>query len=190
MKVVRPSHATRRIANLFGAIGYSLLLFICLVVVGVATLWLIRAGTMTSLGFPPEVLQQTVVAPDPAPTTPLQAPSLLWQFVQAVMTAIVALIVLFVCVTLPYWLGRCGSFFLKRAIRLCHFSVTSRSLLIAKGIVCGVAAIPVLIVGMHDTAQLPIVLTLLASITLSFGLFCLQHYFAHVGIRLEAKEIW
>lgn len=119
-----------------------------------------------------------------------QNPSFIVQIIQILFLAIMSTIVLFVFVSLPYWLGRCGSYILKRCIRLCQAPVTLMNLLIGKVIACGLATVPVLIAGVCDVRQLPIVITLLTLITVALLIFLMQHYLARMSEVTEAKDIW
>lgn len=189
MDAVRKRLPMRRIANIFGAVGYSLLLFTYAVIVGVGLLWLVKTGSLVPIGITPDITQPSPVDPA-AVMTEVQAPPLAMQIVQALFLAVMSTIVLFVVVSLPYWLGRCGSHILKRCIRLCQVPVTLMSLLIGKVIACGMATVPVLIVGIYDFRQLPIVIVLLTLVTVAMIIFLLQHYLAQMSEVTEAKDIW
>lgn len=175
---------SRRIVNVFGAIGYSVLITVYTVVVGVGLMWLIEGGHMSSLGInPPDAnTSESVVESS-------QAPSGIMMMIAYLITAFMALTVMFVMVTLPYWLGRSGSFLLKRAIRFCQWSVTPRTLLLGKMLACAVAASPVLIMIAQDINQIIVAFVILAAIAVSAVVFLLQHHLAKAN-NLQAKEIW
>jgi hypothetical protein len=100
-----------------------------------------------------------------------------------------AVTVLFVTISLPYWLGKIGSRLLKRAIRFFQWPVTPMSLLVAKFISSGLATVPILVYGTQDIGNIMLMISLLIFVILAFGAFLLQHYFAKMS-NLEAKEIW
>lgn len=182
-KADKPSNP---IVNVFGAIGYSLLVVVYVVMVGVGVLWLVHNGSLEVIGVPAESVQSPVTdgAIREEPDVSLFSTILAY-----IITAFMAVTVLFVMVTLPYWLGKSGSRVLKRIIRFCQWPVTPSSLLGAKIIACGVAMVPVAIYTIHDMSTLAILWAVIAVIGVSLITFLLQHYLAKMN-ELEAKEIW
>ena len=180
----------RRLINMFGALAYSLLIFTYAVIVGAGLLWLARSGLLMQLGVSPETVQPALAPPTtPSDTTPRAVPFLL-QVVQLVLMSVMTVAVLGVVVMLPYWLGRCGSYLLKRSIRLCHSQVTLATLLFGKILACGIGTVPVLIMAMYDARQWPIAAVLLGVITVALVLFATQHYLAKSSEVVEAKDVW
>jgi len=178
----------RRLINMFGALAYSLLIFTYAVIVGAGLLWLARSGLLMQLGVSPETVQPAPTTP--SDTTPRAVPFPL-QVVQLVLMSVMTVAVLGVVVMLPYWLGRCGSYLLKRSIRLCHSQVTLATLLFGKILACGIGTVPVLIMAMYDDArQWPIAAVLLGVITVALVLFATQHYLAKSSEVVEAKDVW
>lgn len=183
MRAILPS---RRIVNMFGAIGYSLLLASYAIVAGVVMLWLVNSGHLGAIEAPPESVMP------PAAELPEAADSvgeIIFEIIAYVITAIIALTVLFVVVTLPYWLGKSGSYLLKRAIRLCQWPVTGLSLFIGKAIACGLVAVPIMMLIIQDAYAAVLLASVSILIGMSLVIFVVQHYLAR-ATQLEAKEIW
>ena len=83
----------RRIANLFGAIGYSLLVFAYVIVLTGTVLWLIQSGFLSVLGIHYQPPAQQLEATQ-AVSQPRQVPVLL-QIISLSMTAVMALTIIF-----------------------------------------------------------------------------------------------
>lgn len=179
----------RRIVNFFGAAGYSLLI-LGYVLAAIATIfWLLRTTAL----MPPGVVSEAQPAiPIAEPLTAADIPTmpLALRIIQLLFAAVILATVLFVSVTLPYWLGRSGSFLLKRCIRLCHLPVTLPHLLIGKGIACGIGAVPVLLAGLYGLSRWSIILFTLGSLTLALFVFIIQHHLAARSEVVEAKDVW
>lgn len=182
MRSLLPSH---RIVNMFGAIGYSLLIFTYAIVAGTILLWLIHSGNGEALGLIPETPDQPI---DLGSGDPADANILISIFAYAV-TIIMALVVVFITITLPYWLGRSGSYIVKRAIRLFKISVTPTSLLLAKVIANGISVVPILLLVAEDIGNILTLIIVSGLIVCTLVLFLLQHYLAKMN-HLEAREIW
>lgn len=179
---------TRRIANLFGAVGYTLLSIVYVVVVGGVVMWLVQHDTLSFIGVHP-VKPIELVPTEVIPEAPKTAPILV-QLIQLFFASVLLIAVIFVVVSLPYWLGRSSSRLLKRMIRLLKYPVTLRSLLFAKLIACGLATIPALILVIYDMKQLPLVITELAVVTIAAIIFLVQHHLAENSEVMEAKDTW
>lgn len=182
---LRLTTTTARIANLFGAVGYTLLSLVYIAAIGGVTVWLVQRDTLAGLGIHPVQLS-------PAPPPPIdiidtrESPSL----PQLLLTSVMLVVASFVVVSLPYWLGRSSSRVLKRAIRLLNYPVTLRSLLAGKMIACGLATIPALLLVMCDMRQLPLVVAELGTVTLAAAIFLVQSYLALRSETMEAKDLW
>ena len=175
----------RRIVNIFGAIGYSLLIFVYAITLGVVMMWLVNGGHLEFIGVSPADAQVIYVTSSEA-----AQPSFAWQVFAYVLTVVMAMIVLFVMVTLPYWLGRSSSRILKRAIRYCQQPVTLASLLAGKVLACGIGAVPIIIGGLYLKASISIVIVLLGVVSLALFVFLIQHYLARMSEVVAAKDVW
>ena len=187
---VRGKVPIRRIVNFFGAAGYSLLIVSYVLVVAVGLLWLGRAGMLTSLGVTPEAPQRAMPIAEPLVMSQGAAMPFVLQVIQLLFAAAVVVTVMFVSITLPYWLGRSGSFLLKRCIRLCHLPVTLPHLLIGKAIACGIGAVPVLLAGIYAMLHWSMSMVILGSLFLALLIFLIQHYLAARSEVVEAKDVW
>lgn len=177
---------TRRIVNGFGAIGYSLLIIVYAIMVGVGLLWLVQGGHLTIIGVPSEISgTDTISTADPDPSSP----SIIMSIITYTVTAIMLVTVVFVMVSLPYWLGKTGSYLIRRAIELGRWPITPASLLIAKIIACGVAAVPIFILTIQDVNNAVVLLAVSAMIVASTLAFLLQHYLAKAS-DIPVDQIW
>ena len=105
---VRGPLPIKRIINAFGAVGYTLLLFVYAIISLSAVVWLMRRGKFFGLSInlrTAEPLMQTV----PTEPEPLTA-----QLLSAALGIATALVLLITLTALTYWLGRGGSRMLKR----------------------------------------------------------------------------
>lgn len=181
---VRELLPARRIVNLFGAIAYSALLLVYTVVAAMTLQWLITDGHLSV------TTEETVVVQDE--TTEEQSRTtmgLIGEIFAYIVTSVMTLTVLFVAITLPYWLGRVGSYVMKRVIRWCKWPVTPLSLLCGKAIACAGIVAPLLLFIAQDIASLFSLLVIIVLAGLSFLLFLIQHYLAKMT-SLPAAEIW
>ncbi len=182
---VRGRLPMRRIVNIFGAVGYTLLIFAYAITLGVIAMWLVQGGHMEFIGVTAseaqsvEVVEQNIVEP-----------ALVWRLLTYMFTAVTTLAVLFVLVTLPYWLGRSGSKLMKRSIRYCQRSVTLASLLGAKALACGVGAGIIVIGGVYMGITIEVSLVLLGVVGLALLVFLIQHYLAKTSEVVEPKDVW
>lgn len=177
-----PKHS-KIVVNIFGAVGYTLILFIYILSSGVLLWWLANGGQLIAFGITPESIEATGrIDSTPDPSLPVA-------IVSYIAAGFMAVTSVFVLVSLPYWLGKFGSKILKRAIRLCQISVTPLSLLIAKMLFCGLALIPLLAYILYGQQNLVVVVTMLIFIALAAVVFILQHSLAKMS-RFEAKDIW
>ena len=168
---VRGPLPIKRIINAFGAVGYTLLLFVYAIISLSAVVWLIRRGKFFGLSInlrTAEPLMQTV----PTEPEPLTA-----QLLSAALGIATALVLLITLTALTYWLGRGGSRMLKR-------------LLVGKVLACGAATVPVLLAGILQMGNLWVVVILLVFITVALIIFLLQHYLAHTSEVVQAKDVW
>ena len=175
---------SQRITNMFGAVGYSVLLVNYALVAASVLWWLIQSGHGDVLGIPPA--QETPVIEE---LTDAGEPSLILSIFAYAVTIVMLLVVLFVTVTLPYWLGRSGSYMLKRLIRLFVEPLTPAALLLGKIIAKGIVAVPILLIVAEDISGIATLLFVTGLVLLTLVLFLLQHYLARMN-GLEAKEIW
>ncbi len=183
MRALLPS---RRIVNMLGAIAYSLLILAYAVVAGITLMWLLNNGHLSLTTAPLDpALPAEVVQEETGDSTV----SVLLEVVAYAITGLMLLTVLFVLVSLPYWLGKSGSYLLKRAIRLCKWSVTPMSLFVAKIIACGVVMIPVSMFIMQDISNLFSLIAIIVIVGFALTVFMLQHYLAKMT-NIEAKHIW
>ncbi len=174
----------RRIVNTFGAIGYTLLWFSYVIVLGVGVMWLAQGGHLEIIGVSPVEKPVQIVEGD------IVQPSLAWQIVSYSITLIMMGVVLFVMIALPYWLGRSGSRLLKRAIRYCRYPVTLKALLLGKFLACGVVMAPIVIGGVYAGADMIVTMVLLAVVMLALVVFAIQHYLATMSEVVVAKDVW
>lgn len=173
---------SRRIVNAIGAVGYSLLVSVYILMIGIGLIWLLNGGYLDELGI-------VAVEPSVEEASPKAAAGPISFMISIVVTILISLMTIFVAATLPYWLGRIGSRVLKRSIRLCQWSVTPRSLLFGKIIACGLASVPVAILVIYNIDNIVILLVISIALGLAALIFLIQHYLAH-STGLEAKEIW
>lgn len=170
---------------MLGAIAYSLLLVAYAIVAGVTILWLISSGRIDIVTSPVPTLPYEAVAP----AAEGSVGSILLEMLAYIITALMLLTVTFVVVSLPYWLGKSGSFLLKRTIRLFQWSVTPLTLLVGKIIACGVVMVPVSMFIMQDISNFLSLISIIVLVTLALFIFMLQHYLAKMT-KIEAKQIW
>lgn len=177
------------IVNLFGAAGYSLLISVYAIIASVLLIWLVQGGMLSGIGIPTDAMNppQFEITNDADASS--STTSLVARIFANIIAAFMAVTVLFVTISLPYWLGKIGSRLLKRAIRFFQWPVTPMSLLVAKFISSGLATVPILVYGTQDIGNIMLMISLLIFVILAFGAFLLQHYFAKMS-NLEAKEIW
>ena len=181
---VRGPLPIKRIINAFGAVGYTLLLFVYAIISLSAVVWLMRRGKFFGLSVnlrTAEPLMQTV----PTEPEPLTA-----QLLSAALGIATALVLVITLTALTYWLGRGGSRMLKRSVRFCQCPVTLVTLLVGKVLACGVATVPVLLAGILQMGNLWVVIILLVFITVALIIFLLQHYLAHTSEVVQAKDVW
>lgn len=179
----------RSIVNMFGAIGYTLLIAAYAIAAAVLLLWLIQGNHLAVLGVPPPVstppeLLATAVAPEAA------APSWFGRLLLVLSAVLMMGAVVVVVVTLPYWLGLSGSSILKWLIRCCRWPVTVRSLLIAKVLACGTATVPSLLAWLYVIADPCVTLVQSSIVTTAMLLFLLQHYLAYRSEDITVDRLW
>lgn len=170
---------------MLGAIAYSLLLVAYAIVAAITLLWLVNNGQIETVPSS-EVAAPTEVA---ISGTGGSVASIILEIAAYVVTGLMLLTVLFVIVSLPYWLGKSGSFLLKRAIRLFQWSVTPLTLFVGKVIACGVVMLPVSVFIMQDISNLFSLLSIIVLVSFALFIFMLQHYLAKMT-NIEAKQIW
>ena len=185
---VRGTTQMRRVVNTFGATGYSLLILGYAMVLGGVLMWLVGSGSLETLGVPADSLR--VTTQPPIVQTDTSDPSLVALIPMYVLSATIFLTVIFVTITLPYWLGKVGSYLLKRSIRWCQIPVTLKSLLIGKLLAVGIALVPVLIALMYTMVELPVSIFQVLVLGVTLCVFLIQHYLASTSEVVEAKDVW
>lgn len=184
---VRGTLNSQRITNMFGAVGYSLLIINCAIVVGAILLWLINSDYGNAIGLQPEV---TVKAYAPVgDTAPSGALSVVLDIIAYTIAIVMGLAVIFVSITLPYWLGRVGSYCIKRIANLFIEVLTPAMLLLVKVIANGLIAVPILVIVATDIKNIPVLLFVSGLVLVALVMFLLQHYLAKMN-NLETKDIW
>jgi len=178
--------STRRIVNSFGAIGYSLLIIVYAIMAGVSILWLIQGGHLAVVGVPPEATDSTITSTLDQGT---ESPSIIMVVLTYVLTAFMSITAVFVAVTLPYWLGKVGSFITRRAIGLFGWKVTLWSLLFAKLIAVGIAAVPVFALIIQDVQNAIVLLAVSITVVAATVAFLLQHYLAKFS-SIDVEQVW
>ena len=179
--------SSQRITNMFGAVGYSLLIINCAIVAGAILLWLINSDYGNAMGLQPEV---PVGADEPVgDTTPSGALSVVVDIIAYTIAIVMGLAVIFVSITLPYWLGRVGSYCIKRIANLFIQVLTPAMLLLVKVIANGLIAVPILVIVATDIKNIPVLLFVSGLVLVALVMFLLQHYLAKMN-NLETKEIW
>ena len=178
---------SQRITNMFGAVGYSLLIINCAIVAGAVLLWLINSGYGNAMGLQPEVSAETY-APV-GDTAPSGALSVVLDIIAYTIAIVMGLAVIFVSITLPYWLGRVGSYCIKRTANLFIEVLTPATLLLVKVIANGLIAVPILVIVAADIKNIPVLLFVSGLVLVALVMFLLQHYLAKMN-NLETKEIW
>ena len=179
--------SSQRITNMFGAVGYSLLIINCAIVAGAILLWLINSDYGNAMGLQPEV---PVGVDEPVgDTTPSGALSVVVDIIAYTIAIVMGLAVIFVSITLPYWLGRVGSYCIKRIANLFIQVLTPAMLLLVKVIANGLIAVPILVIVATDIKNIPVLLFVSGLVLVALVMFLLQHYLAKMN-NLETKEIW
>ena len=179
--------SSRRITNMFGAVGYSLLIINCAIVAGAILLWLINSDYGNAMGLQPEV---PVGVDEPVgDTAPSGALSVVVDIIAYTIAIVMGLAVMFVSITLPYWLGRVGSYCIKRIANLFIQVLTPAMLLLAKVVANGLIAVPILVIVATDIKNIPVLLFVSGLVLVALVMFLLQHYLAKMN-NLETKEIW
>ena len=181
---VRGFVSMRRIVNIFGAIGYSLLIFSYTIIFGVLAMWIIQGGHLEIIGVSP-VSDSSIQAVSRESTNP----TFFWQVLTYTLSICMALVTLFILVTLPYWLGRGGSRVLKRIIRYCQYPVTLNNLLMAKILASSLCAALAVICGFMKI-DVVVILVLLSVTLLALLIFLIQHYLAKTSEVVEPKDVW
>lgn len=176
---------SQRVVNVFGAVGYSLIIFLYVFLVLLGLLWVLSMGHMDFMGISLDPPDQPQVQSEENS----QQPSGVATVLAYLLTGFMVVTAMFVFVSLPYWLGKIGSKWLKRLIRLCQIPVTLTSLLIGKLIACGLAVVPSSIFVINDIGAIYMAITVLTVSTLSAVVFVVQHSIAGMS-RLEAKNVW
>ena len=184
---VRGTLNSQRITNMFGAVGYSLLIINCAIVAGAVLLWLINSGYGSAMGLQPEVPAETY-APV-GDTAPSGALSVVLDIIAYTIAIVMGLAVIFVSITLPYWLGRVGSYCIKRIANLFIQVLTPAMLLLVKVIANGLIAVPILVIVAADIKNIPVLLFVSGLVLVALVMFLLQHYLAKMN-NLETKDIW
>ncbi len=184
---VRGTLNSQRITNMFGAVGYSLLIINCAIVAGAVLLWLINSGYGSAIGLQPEEPAETY-APV-GDTAPSGALSVVLDIIAYTIAIVMGLAVIFVSITLPYWLGRVGSYCIKRIANLFIEVLTPAMLLLVKVIANGLIAVPILVIVATDIKNIPVLLFVSGLVLVALVMFLLQHYLAKMN-NLETKDIW
>ena len=179
--------SSQRITNMFGAVGYSLLIINCAIVAGAILLWLINSDYGNAMGLQPEVPVETY-APV-GDTAPSGALSVVLDIIAYTIAIVMGLAVIFVSITLPYWLGRVGSYCIKRIANLFIQVLTPAMLLLVKVIANGLIAVPILVIVATDIKNIPVLLFVSGLVLVTLVMFLLQHYLAKMN-NLETKDIW
>ncbi|PID32941.1 hypothetical protein CR969_03415 [Candidatus Saccharibacteria bacterium] len=177
------SRQIKTVINVFGGVGYTILIFSYVIIFAAAFYWLASSNGLAWLGFPAERLTQTTQA---TPINPKPEDSGL---LTTILAGVMTLVVIFVLVALPYWVGKIGSYITKKTIRLFNQSVNLKTLLIAKTTACGISIIPGPMVNFAavgvEVAIFQLILTSIAMLV-----FLTQHYLAKISSGVEAKDVW
>ena len=179
----------RRVVNIFGAVGYTVLIFSYVVAICGVWVFLVKNGWLASVGMPPEMLSQAPRAADFPPTQATDSSPIAGLVVTGI-TAFMAIVTIFIAITLPYWLGYISSQGIKRAIHWCNQTVTLGTLLLAKLIACGIGAVPIAIVVMYDTTNLALAISQMVLVGMTLLLFTTQHYLAKSSEVVNAYDVW
>ena len=179
----------RRVINIFGAIGYNLLVPACAIAIGVGLLQLAWSGALEIIDIRPEIICVPILPSSPPETAPPSLP-LAIKALDVVLTLIVTMAVLCAVVVLPYWLGRFSSAVLRRAIKLCGKPVTLNLLLFGKVIVSLVGAALALAISLYDPRQWLITVALLAAIIAALVIFAVQYCLAKISKTVKAADVW
>ena len=107
---VRGPLPIKRIINAFGAVGYTLLLFVYAIISLSAVVWLIRRGKFFGLSINLRTAEPLVQ------TAPTEPEPLVAQLLSAALGIATALVLVITLTALTYWLGRGGSRMLKRSV--------------------------------------------------------------------------
>ena len=179
----------RRVINIFGAIGYNLLVPACTIAIGVGLLQLAWSGALEIIGIRPEIICVPILPSSPPEAAPPSLP-LAIKALDVVLTSVVTIAVLCAVIVLPYWLGRFSSAVLRRAIKLCGKSVTLNLLLFGKVLVSLVGAVLALAISLYDPRQWLITVVLLAAIIAALVIFAMQHCLAKISKTVKAADVW
>lgn len=188
MKGIRGVLSGGRIANIFGAAGYTMLAFALSLVAISVLYWAIRSGLLVGMGLTPESLVVEKTPTSPAP----EAQSL--SFVEQTMSVLVSIIVMFsfgfMMVSLPFWIGKISSALLKKSILLVVGRVSLGTLFFAKVVACSVVMAAALVLRLIELNRLPFLILQSLSIVAAIGCFSVQHYLAKASEVIEVKEVW
>ena len=94
---VRGTLNSQRITNMFGAVGYSLLIINCAIVAGAVLLWLVNSGYGNAIGLQPEAPAETY-APV-GDTAPSGALSVVLDIIAYTIAIVMGLAVIFVSIS-------------------------------------------------------------------------------------------
>lgn len=180
----------RRVANVFGALGYGFLVFSYSLSGAAAWLWVLQSGVLDWLGVSPDaaLLSPTAPTPEGGLAASFISPSM--QAIAYVLTAVMVVAVIFMMAALPYWIGRGASMILKRVIRWLQQPVTLASLLGAKLLACLVGLSLAGFVGVYNINDASLLIVQIITLTAAAAAFLIQHYIATVSEILAAKDIW
>lgn len=175
----------RRLINMFGAVGYTLLTFAIAIGLSFAVIKLASIGALSSIGLPASDEMSASTQPQPT-TTDVPQPSITILVLRGMAAGVLIGVMLFVMAALPYWLGRGMSRLVKRSIRYCKCAVTLQSLLMAKVVICLGYIGGIAMIGMPPM----LLVSLFGIIGLVMIIFLTQHYLASSSEVVEAKDVW
>jgi hypothetical protein len=170
------------LVNTIGTAGYLLLV----------TTWALFAAVVLVLFIQSSsVAPSTIIVPD-SQIEPSEA-AVGSQVTAYVITTIVAIASFAILVTLPYFIAKWGSRFLRHILKVMRITVSKRALFFTK---CITAALPLLgfaiVALLVDPADMTIPAVHIATIItglLTMGCFLLQMYIAR-SLNLATSDIW
>lgn len=180
----------RRVANVFGALGYGFLVFSYSLSGAAAWLWLLQSGVLVWFGVPSDMSPSLPATSGPGVDIQPGFTSPPAQAIAHVLTAATVVAVMFMMLALPYWIGRGASIIVKRTIRWLQQPVTLASLLSAKLLACLAGIGMASFTGAYGTNDASLLIVQIVTLTAAIVAFLIQHYIAAVSEILAAKDVW
>ncbi len=172
------------VANVFGAIGYMLLVAAWAFSLAVILAILFETTGVGQPSMPLEPTKETVTAGSPSPVVMVASYAI---------TGLVVLVSLGILVTLPYFVGKWGARIVKGFMKLTRIDMTRKQLLLVKGCL---AALPLLVLMVLQLALTPegIVFAAMFGATVAASLLAIVAFLMQALLarrqKLSIDEVW